>query len=402
MNIIKRIEYLEELKRWKDKDLIKVVTGIRRCGKSTLFELFIEYLKHEKIDDNHIISINLESLEYNFSGYKELYDYVMKKVKDDKKYYVFLDEIQNIEEFQKVVDGLYIKNNIDIYITGSNAFLLSGELATLLTGRYVEIKMLPLSFKEYVSAFPDNKNYQSLFLEYMKNGGMPGTISVLDSGMNDINKYLDSIFSTVVFKDIMARNKITDKTLLENIIKFIFDSRGSPISTKKISDTLTSKGISTSNHTVENYITSFVESYLIYKAERFDVKGKNLLVRDYKYYSVDTGLRSYLLGKKSDSDMGHILENIVYLDLLRKGYRVYVGKVDDMEIDFVAENRDGLKYFQVALTVRDEKVLERELRSLQKTGDHYPKYLITMDMDLSADYEGITKINIIDWLLENN
>ena len=402
MNIIKRIEYLEELKRWKDKDLIKVVTGIRRCGKSTLFELFIEYLKHEKIDDNHIISINLESLEYNFSGYKELYDYVMKKVKDDKKYYVFLDEIQNIEEFQKVVDGLYIKNNIDIYITGSNAFLLSGELATLLTGRYVEIKMLPLSFKEYVSAFPDNKNYQSLFLEYMKNGGMPGTISVLDSGRNDINKYLDSIFYTVVFKDIMARNKITDKTLLENIIKFIFDSIGSPISTKKISDTLTSKGISTSNHTVENYITSFVESYLIYKAERFDVKGKNLLVRDYKYYSVDTGLRSYLLGKKSDSDMGHILENIVYLDLLRKGYRVYVGKVDDMEIDFVAENRDGLKYFQVALTVRDEKVLERELRSLQKTGDHYPKYLITMDMDLSADYEGITKINIIDWLLENN
>lgn len=402
MNMIKRIEYLEELKRWKDKDLIKVVTGIRRCGKSTLFDLFIEHLKEEGIDDKHIISINLESLEYDFSGYKELYDYVMKKIKDNKKYYVFLDEVQNIKEFQKAVDGLYIKKNIDIYITGSNAFLLSGELATLLTGRYVEIKMLPLSFKEYVSAFPENNNYQSLFLEYMKNGGMPGTISVLDSGMNDINKYLDSIFSTVVFKDIMARNKITDKTLLENIIKFIFDSIGSPISTKKISDTLTSKGISTSNHTVENYITSFVECYLIYKAERFDVKGKNLLVRDYKYYSVDTGLRSYLLGKKSDRDMGHILENIVYLELLRRGYRVYVGKVDDLEIDFVAENRDGLKYFQVALTVRDEKVLERELRSLQKTGDYYPKYLITMDMDLSADYDGITKINVVDWLLEDN
>lgn len=400
MNMIKRIQYIEELKRWKDKDLIKVVTGIRRCGKSTLFELFIEYLKEEKVDDGHIISINLESLEYNFSGYKGLYDYVVSKIKDEKKYYVFLDEVQNIEEFQKTVDGLYIKKNIDIYITGSNAFLLSGELATLLTGRYVEIKMLPLSFKEYVSAFSDNNNYQSLFLEYMKNGGMPGTISVVDLGRNDVNKYLDSIFSTVVFKDIMARNKITDKTLLENIIKFIFDSIGSPISTKKISDTLTSKGISTSNHTVENYITSFVESYLIYKAERFDVKGKNLLVRDYKYYAVDTGLRSYLLGKKADSDMGHILENIVYLELLRRGYRVYVGKVDDMEIDFVAENRDGLKYFQVALTVRDEKVLERELRSLQKTGDHYPKYLITMDMDLSADYNGITKINVIDWLLE--
>lgn len=234
----------------------------------------------------------------------------------------------------------------------------------------------------------------------MKNGGMPGTISVLDLGINDINKYLDSIFSTVVFKDIMARNKITDKTILENIIKFILDSIGSPISTKKISDTLTSKGMTISNHTVDKYITSFVESYLIYKVERFDVKGKNLLVRDYKYYSVDTGLRSYLLGKKANSDMGHILENIVYLELLRRGYRVYVGKVDDLEIDFVAENQGGLKYFQVSLTVRDAKVLERELRSLQRTGDHYPKYLITMDMDLSSDYDGITKINVIDWLLE--
>lgn len=400
MSMIKRIEYLEELKKWKDKDLIKVITGIRRCGKSTLLELFIEYLKEEKIDEEHIVSINLESLEYNFSNYKDLYFYVVSKIKDDKKYYVFLDEIQNIEGFQKAVDSLYIKKNIDIYITGSNAFLLSGELATLLTGRYVEIKMLPLSFKEYVSAFSGNNNYQSLFLEYMKNGGMPGTISVLDLGINDINKYLDSIFSTVVFKDIMARNKITDKTILENIIKFILDSIGSSISTKKISDTLTSKGMTISNHTVDKYITSFVESYLIYKVERFDVKGKNLLVRDYKYYSVDTGLRSYLLGKKANSDMGHILENIVYLELLRRGYRVYVGKVDDLEIDFVAENQGGLKYFQVSLTVRDAKVLERELRPLQRTGDHYPKYLITMDMDLSSDYDGITKINVIDWLLE--
>lgn len=306
MSMIKRIEYLEELKKWKDKDLIKVVTGIRRCGKSTLLELFIEYLKEEKIDEEHIVSINLESLEYNFSNYKDLYFYVVSKIKDDKKYHVFLDEIQNIEEFQKPVD---------IYITGSNAFLLSGELATLLTGRYVEIKMLPLSFKEYVSAFSGNNNYQSLFLEYMKNGWMPGTISVLDLGINDINKYLDSIFSTVVFKDIMARNKITDKTILENIIKFI-------------------------------------------------------------------------------------LENIVYLELLRRGYRVYVGKIDDLKIDFVAENQGGLKYFQVSLTVRNAKVLERELRSLQRTGDHYPKYLITMDMDLSSDYDGITKINVIDWLLE--
>lgn len=400
MEKIRRTKYIEELKKWKDKNLIKVVTGIRRCGKSTLFELYIEYLKELKIDDKHIISINLESIDYDFKNYRELYNYVMSKIRDNKKYYVFLDEVQNIEEFQKAVDSLYIKDNIDIYITGSNAFLLSGELATLLTGRYVEIKMLPLSFKEYISGYKNNNNYQLLFLEYMKNGGMPGILSISDLDNNDINTYLDGIFSTVVVKDIMARNKIVNKTLLENIIKFIFDSIGSTISTKKISDTLTSKGISTSNHTVENYIRAFVESYLIYKAERFDVKGKNLLVRDYKYYVVDTGLRSYLLGKKSDSDMGHILENIVYLELLRRGYKVYVGKVDNTEIDFVAENRDGIKYFQVALTVRDEKVLERELRSLQNTGDHYPKYLITMDMDLEADYEGITKINIIDWLLK--
>lgn len=259
--------------------------------------------------------------------------------------------------------------------------------------------MLPLSFKEYVSAFPNNNNYYQLFLEYMRNGGMPGNLSIIDTNPNDIDKYMDGIFSTIVYKDIMARNNITDKILLESILKFIYDSIGSPISTKKISDTLTSKGMSTSNHTVENYITAFIESFLIYKAERFDVKGKNLLVRDYKYYSVDTGLRSYLLGKKADSDMGHILENIVYLELLRRGYKVYVGKVDDLEVDFVAENREGLKYFQVALSVRDDKVLERELKSLQKTGDHYPKYLLTLDMDLESDYDGITKINVVDWLL---
>ena len=261
--------------------------------------------------------------------------------------------------------------------------------------------MLPLSFKEYITAF-DDKNYYQLFLNYMKDGGMPGNINILKSNPNDIDKYLDGIFSTVVYKDIMARNNINDKTLLENILKFIFDSIGSPISTKKISDTLTSRGISTSNHTVENYITAFIESFLIYKAERFDVKGKGLLARDYKYYVVDSGLRNYLLGKKADSDMGHILENIVYLELLRKGYKVYVGKVDDLEVDFVAENRDGLKYYQVSLSVRDENVLTRELKSLQKTGDHYPKYLLTLDMDLEADYDGITKINIIDWLLDKS
>ena len=396
--MIERIEYLEELKRWKDKDLIKVVTGIRRSGKSTLFELFINYLKENKIEDDQIIMLNLEDADYDFKGYRELYEYVNAKIDSRKRYYIFLDEVQNVYEFQKAVDSLYIKKNVDVYITGSNAYLLSGELATLLSGRYIEIKMLPLSFREYISAF-DSNNYQQLFLEYMRNGGMPGNINILKSNPNDLDKYLDGIFSTIVYKDIIARNNINDKMLLESIIKFIFDSIGSPISTKKISDTLTSKGMSTSNHTVENYITSFLESFLIYKAERFDVKGKNLLARDYKYYTVDTGLRSYLLGKKADSDMGHILENIVYLELLRRGYKVYVGKVDDLEVDFVAENREGLTYYQVALTVRDEKVLERELKSLQKTGDHYPKILLTLDMDLDTDYDGIKKRNIVDWLL---
>ncbi len=397
--MIERKEYLEELKRWKDKDLIKVVTGIRRCGKSTLFELFINDLIKSGVKKEQIIKINLEDADYNFLGYKELYDYINKKIDAKKQYYVFLDEVQNVKEFQKAVDSLYIKKNVDVYITGSNAYLLSGELATLLSGRYIEIKMLPFSFKEYISAFRDNNNYQQLFLDYMRFGGMPGNIEILKTNVNDLDTYLDGIFSTVVYKDIMARNNITDKMLLENVLKFIFDSIGSPISTKKISDTLTSKGIPTSNHTVENYITAFIESFLIYKAERFDVKGKNLLARDYKYYSVDLGLRSYLLGKKANSDMGHILENIVYLELLRRGYKVYVGKVDDLEVDFVVQNRNGLKYYQVALTVREEKVLERELKSLQKTGDHYPKYLLTLDMDLETDYEGITKINVVDWLL---
>lgn len=398
--MINREEYLNELIRWKDKDLIKVVTGIRRCGKSTLFDLFIDYLKMSGVKSNQIIYINLEDADYDFKDYKELYHFINEKIIFEDNFYVFLDEVQNVPGFQRAVDSLYIKKNVDVYITGSNAYLLSGELATLLSGRYIEIKMLPLSFKEYVSAF-DNNNYQQLFLDYMRNGGMPGNINILKSNVNDLDKYLDGIFSTIVYKDIMARNNITDKLLLESVIKYIFDSIGSPISIKKISDTLTSKGISTSNHTVENYITALLESFLVYKAERFDVKGKNLLARDYKYYVVDSGLRSYLLGKKADSDMGHILENIVYLELLRRGYKVYVGKVDDLEVDFVAENRDGLRYYQVALTVRDEKVLERELRSLQKTGDHYPKTLLTLDMDLETDYDGIRKVNVVDWLLSD-
>lgn len=396
--MIQREEYLNILKNFKDQNLIKVLTGIRRCGKSTLFKLFVEYLKETGVSNEQIIVINLEDPTYNFKDYMDLYNYVNEQLKTNKKYYIFLDEVQNVLNFQKAVDGLYIKENVDLYITGSNAYLLSGELATLLSGRYIEVKMLPLSFKEYFSVFGGNE--QKVFLEYMRNGGMPGNIPILKNNPNDLDRYLDGIFSTIVYKDIMARNNINDKLLLESILKYVFDSIGSPISIKKISDTLTSKNISTSNHTVENYINAFLESYLIYKAERFDVKGKQLLARDYKYYVVDVGLRSYLLGKKANSDMGHILENIVYLELLRRGYKVYVGKVDNLEVDFVAENREGIKYYQVALTTRNQETLDRELKSLQKTGDYYPKYLLTMDMDLETDYNGITKINVVDWLLK--
>ena len=396
--MIARPTYIEELKKWQNKDVIKVITGMRRCGKSTLFDLFIEELKLQGIKDNQIIHINLEDADFDFQDYKEFYNYVNKLIKDEINYYVFLDEVQMVKDFQKVVDSLYIKKNVDVYIIGSNSTLLSGELATLLSGRYIKIEMLPLSFKEYVSA-SDNTNYQNLFLEYMQTGGLPGVVNITDTNYNGIDKYLDGIFSTVVYKDIMTRENSMDKLELERILKFIYVSIGSQVSINKISNTLTSKGMPINYYTVDKYINAFLNSYLIYKAECFDIQGKKLLEGNYKFYSVDMGLRSFLLGKRANQDMGHILENIVYLELLRRGYTVYVGKTKDLEVDFVAKNREGLKYYQVALSVRDDKVLERELKSLQKTGDFYPKILLTMDMDLEADYNGIKKINVVDWLL---
>lgn len=398
--MIERTNYLNQLIDFKDQKLIKIITGIRRCGKSTLFDIYINYLKENGIKEEQIIKINLENPEYNFNDYMELYNYIKKRLIKDEMNYVFIDEVQTVEKFQKAVDGLFIMENVDLYITGSNAYILSGELATLLSGRYVEIKMLPLSFKEYLSTFDDKQNQESKFLYYLKYGSFPQTIELFKRAPNTINSYLDGIFSTVVYKDIMMRNKITDKLILESVIKYIFDNIGSPITTKKISDTLTSMNRSTSNHTVENYISSFLESFLLYKVPRFDVKGKENLSSGYKYYVVDTGLRNYLLGKKAGQDMGHLLENVVFLELLRRGYKVYVGKLDDMEIDFVAENHEGLVYYQVALTTRDEATLERELKPLQKTGDHYPKVILTMDNDLDADYDGIKKINLINWLLK--
>ena len=399
--MINRQEYLKQLVKFKDTDLIKIITGIRRCGKSTILEMYIKYLKEQGIKDEQIIKINLENPDFNFNNYMELYNYVKERLNKEKKTYVFIDEVQKINEFQKAIDGLYINKNIDLYITGSNAYLLSGELATLLTGRYIEIKMLPLSFKEYLSAFDEKIDKQEKLLDYFKYGALPQTTILFNKDPDLVDSYLEGVFSTVIYKDIMQRKNINNKLLLDSIIKYIFNNIGSQISTKKISDTLTSMNRNTTNHTVENYISALIEAFLIYKVDRFDAKGKEILASGYKYYTVDLGFRTYLLGKKAGQDMGHMLENIVYLELLRRGYKVYTGKVDNLEIDFVAQNKNGIEYYQVSLTTRDEKTLERELRPLQRTNDFYPKYLLTMDRDLEADYNGIRKINVIDWLLEN-
>ena len=394
--MIERNEYLDELKRWKDKDLIKVITGIRRCGKSTLFELFIDYLKQTGVKDNHIISINLESPEYDFKDYKELYDYVNEKIKDNDMYYVFLDEVQVVEKFEKAVDGLYIKKNVDEYITGSNAYLLSGELATLLSGRYIEIKMLPLSFKEYANYYKSEGD-EKLYLKYVNSSSMPYALK-LDS-QDEIDKYLDSIYNTIIVKDIAVRKKISDTGVLRSISEFMFASVGNLLSVKKIADTLTSNGRSISVHTVESYLNSLVESFIFNKVSRYDIKGKQYLQSGDKYYAIDVTMRYALLGRKN-IDLGHILENIVYLELLRRGYKIYVGKSGDKEIDFVAENSRGIQYFQVAYTVRDEKTLERELSALESINDHYPKFILTMDVDPEVDYNGIRKMNVLDWLLD--
>lgn len=393
--MIERVEYLEKLKKWKDKDVIKVITGIRRSGKSTLFELYIDYLKNEGIKDDHIISINLESPDFEFNNYKELYDYINKKIVDKDNYYIFLDEVQNVESFQKAVDGLYIKKNTDVYITGSNAYLLSGELATLLSGRYIEIKMLPLSFKEY-SDYLKEEASEKLYLRYINNSSFPYALK-LDSE-SEIDDYIEGIYNTILVKDIVARKKIADAGMLKSITEFLFSSIGSTMSVKKIADTLNSKGRKISVHTVENYLDYLIESYIFNKTSRYDIKGKQYLETGEKYYATDVTMRYVLLGRKN-LDAGHILENIVYLELIRRGYKVYIGKIGDNEIDFVCENKEGREYYQVAYTVREKITLERELIPLKKINDHYPKYILTMDIDPITDYEGIKKINVLDWLL---
>ena len=394
--MIERKKYLEELISFKDKDLIKVITGIRRCGKSTLFDLYIDYLKENGIKDEQIIRINLEDTDFDFiENYKDLYEYVKSKLISDKQNYVFLDEVQIVDDFQRACDSLYIKKNVDLYITGSNANLLSGELATLLSGRYVEIKMLPLSFEEYIS-YRSESDLQQKYVDYITKSSFPYALNLETT--KEVRAYLDGIYNTILIKDIAKRKKISDISALDSVVRFMFDNIGNLCSSTKIANTMSSSGRNITVPTVESYLSALMEAFVLYKASRYDIKGKQRLSSGAKYYVSDIGLRYYLLGSKN-ADQGHILENIVYLELLRRGYEVYVGKVDNSEVDFIAINEKGEEYYQVAYTVMDEKVLGRELKSLENIKDHNPKYLLTMDFTPYTSYNGIKQINVLNWLL---
>ncbi len=395
--MVKRIQYLDKLKKWKDKQMIKVVTGVRRCGKSTLLLQFREYLKECGVDEKQIVAINLEDIANEYLlDYKVLYKHIIDRLVPGRMNYVFLDEIQTVPEFQRAVDSLFIREYVDVYITGSNAYMLSGELATLLSGRYIEVKMLPLSFAEYFElAGGDRRNAWNM---YFRNGGFPYVAQLDDEEIR--RDYLSGIYHTVLLKDIVARKKIQDVPLLESIIKFLFDNIGNIVSSKKISDSLISYGRKTTSITVENYIGALMESFILYKVGRYDIKGKQHLKSLEKYYLVDIGLRRLLLGDKN-ADIGHVLENIVYLELIRRGYTVSIGRIDDLEIDFIAEKEGDRIYYQVAATVLDPDTFKREVAPLKKVPDYYPKFIISMD-ELSMNEDGIRQINVVEFLMQTN
>lgn len=394
-NIIKRNQYLDKLIAFRDTDLIKIITGIRRCGKSTLMEIYQKYLLEHGIQESQILKINFEDFAYRkLLNPENLHQYIVEHLHPVKTY-VFLDEIQNVDDWPAVINSLNLKPNIDLYITGSNAHMLSSELATYISGRYIEIKMLPLSFNEFCSVY-ESKNLQQLYRAYLERSSFPGALVLQNN--NDINIYLDGIYNSVVVKDIMTRKNINDAMMLESVVRFVFDNIGSELSSKKIADTMTSNGRKVDVRTIEKYIGALIESFIIYEAKRYNIKGRQLLKTNSKYYAVDIALRSMLLGS-STVDIGHVLENIVYLELLRRGYKVYVGKIDDLEVDFIAVNDSEKIYYQVAATVRDENTLKRELASLDKIKDHYPKVLLTLDEDPDSNYKGIKKINVLNWLM---
>lgn len=397
-NRIERKEYLEKLIAFRDKQVIKIITGVRRCGKSTLMELFQDYLKSQGVLEEQIVAVNLEDYDfYELRNPKKLHTYIKERLVQGKMTYIFLDEIQHCEEFPEVVDSLHIKKDVDIYLTGSNAKMLSSEIATLISGRYVEISMLPLSFKEYVLSTGSTSELARKYTAYVETSSFPYAIQ-LAKQPKELRDYLDGIYNTIVVKDIAQRNKIPNPMMLESVLRFIFDNIGNQLSTKKIADTMTSNGRKIDVKTVEKYLKALMESYIVYQAKRYNVKGKQHLKTLEKYYAVDIGLRYLLLGTSS-SDVGHILENIVFLELLRRGNEVFIGKIDDLEVDFVAMDGKQTTYYQVAASVRDEKTLARELASLEKISDHYPKIVLTLDEDPQADYNGIRRINALDWLM---
>ena len=392
---IYREEYINKLKAYKDKNIIKVITGIRRSGKSTILSEFKKELIDSGVLEKNIIFLNFEdNNNRDLLDYQKLYDYVIKNTEKKCMNYILLDEIQNVNEFQKCIDSLFLKDYLDIYITGSNSYMLSGELATYLTGRYIQIHVLPLSFKEYISYYGETDELKK-YNEYSMYGGFPYLINLDNS--NEKIEYLDSIYNTVIVKDVINRKKVNDVMMLDSVCRFLFDSIGSNVSTKKISDTLSSNGRKNSVHTIEEYINNLLESYVIYKVNRFDIKGKQLLKTQEKYYLSDLGLRTYLLGR-NNNNLGHILENIIYLELKRRGYKIYIGKNDTREIDFVVENEDEYIFIQVALSVRDEQTLKMELEPLKTMSNHYKKYIITLDYDTN-NYNGIKQISAIDFLL---
>ncbi len=394
--------YLSQLIQYKDKPLIKVITGIRRCGKSTLLSLFSNHLIDTGIAKENIIRMNFESFEFDHvSDYRQMHSYIKERLPGDKqKHYLLLDEVQMISSWEKVVNSFLVDADVDIYITGSNAYLLSSELSTLLSGRYVEIKMLPLSFKEYLDFIDSNDQgpLQEQFNQYLKYGGLPTVVELLDN-TETIGPFLEGIYNTVLMKDVIERNNIRDAALLENILKFIAANVGNIISTKKVSDYLTSSGRKTTGETIDNYLKMLENAYIVYKANRYDLKGKMFLKTLEKYYIVDMGIRNQLTGLR-DTDYGHMLENIVYLELIRRGYEVTIGKIGSLEVDFIGTKSNEKIYYQVSATIIDEQNHKRELRPLQTIKDNYPKVILTMDQPVIDDYSGIRIQNILDFLLE--
>jgi len=394
--LIDRKGYLDQLAMWREKEMIKVVTGVRRCGKSTLFELYINRLKADGVTDEQIVFVNLEDEDFSeLLDFKKLHEYVKIRLLEGVWTYVFIDEIQNCREYERAVSSLYLRKNIDIYITGSNAYMLSGELATKLAARYVEIDMLPLSFAEFGEAIttPDKRER---FNQYLNIGAFPYSTHFADSSLAH-SQYLEGIYNTVLVKDVMTREGLNDVTLVKSIASFLAGNVGCPVSAKKIADTLTSNGRPTGSATVDTYLKALTDAYLFYKVNRYDIKGKMHLKSECKYYCCDTGLRNMILGT-TNKDIGRQIENVVYLELLRRGFTVNIGKSGrGTEVDFVAARDRKTEYYQVSATVLDEGTLNRELGSLNQIKDNYPKFLITLD-DYSGDHSGIWQENLIDWL----